>query len=316
MMMRVWGLCVGVVMVLVSLAGCGQGKRIPADGTKQDRVTVLQEKNKSQVQEVKEVQKEITGTGIEMVRVPGGTFEMGDNRGEDDEKPVHKVTVGPFWIDTHEVTQESYQELVGQNPSKFKNPKNPVEQVGWFAAIRYCNMRSLKEHRTPCYDIKTLKCDFSADGYRLPTEAEWEYACRAGTRTAYSFGNDVGNLGHYAWFEDNAGKKPHPVGQKKPNPWGLYDMHGNVWEWCQDFYDETYYAHSPTDAPCNLQKADERVLRGGGWDAPADSCRSAVRASEEPGLADVCFGYDAYGFRCVRKAVTKTSGNASGMPGE
>ena len=242
-----------------------------------------------------------TKTGIEMVLIPAGEFIMGDDGGENDEKPAHTVTIGAFYMDTHEVTQKSYQELMGKSPSKHKGPGNPVEQLGWLGAIRYCNMRSRREGLTPCYNETTGACNFDADGYRLPTEAEWEYACRVGTDTKYSFGSDPAKLSSYAWFKENSNKTPHPVGGKKPNPWGLYDMHGNVWEWSNDIYSESYDPKAGEN-PTGPAEGDERVLRGGGWNVGAESCRSSARYSEPPGLADVCFGYDAYGFRCVRKA--------------
>ena len=243
-----------------------------------------------------------TPSGVQMVLVPGGEFTMGDGGGADDEKPPHKVRVSPFYMDKFEVTQKSYQELMGTNPSKFKQPDRPVEQVSWFNAVKYCNMRSLREGLTPCYDLKTLRCDPGADGYRLPTEAEWEYACRAGTQSDYSFSGGPSRLVAYGWFKANAQGSSQPVGQKRPNPWGLYDMHGNVAEWCHDVYDEGYYARSPAEDPMGPADGDERVLRGGSWAVDADACRSSARYSDTPGFADVCFGYDAYGFRAVRRA--------------
>ena len=243
-----------------------------------------------------------TKTGIEMVCIPAGGFTMGSDSGEDDEKPAHGVKIGAFHMDKSEVTQQAYESLTGKNPSKWKAPGRPVERVSWLAAVKYCNMRSLKEGLTPCYDAKTLKCDFGADGYRLPTEAEWEYACRAGTAGAYSFGSDPAKLPRAAWFKANAGKTTHPVAQKAPNPWGLCDMHGNVAEWCHDFYGESYGSATDLKDPRGPDAGDERVLRGGSWRASAESCRSAARHSEPPGFADVCFGYEAYGFRCVRRA--------------
>ena len=248
-----------------------------------------------------------TKTGIEMVLIPKGEFTMGDNRGEDDEKPAHKVQISAFYMDKYEVTQKSYEGMMGRNPAKFKGPDKPVERVSWFSAVKYCNMRSLREGLRPCYDLETLKCNYDADGYRLPTEAEWEYACRAGTDTRYSFGNAPGKLGQYAWFKANANKTSHPVGQKKPNPWGLYDMHGNIWEWCNDYYSENYYQKSSGENPHGPSTGEERVLRGGSWASGAESSRCWRRYSETPGFADVCFGYEAYGFRCVRRVPLEVS---------
>ena len=243
-----------------------------------------------------------TKTGAQMVLIPAGRLIMGDDRGDDDEKPAHAVRLSAFYIDTCEVTQASYQSLMGKNSSKFEGPDRPVERLSWFAATQYCNMRSLREGFTPCYDPETLECDFAADGYRLPTEAEWEYACRAGTTTRWSFGNSAAKLTAHAWFKENAAKTTHPVKQKSTNPWGLYDMHGNVSEWCNDFYSEGYEMQGEATDPRGPASGEERVLRGGSWASSDTSCRSSARASEEPGFADVCFGYEAYGFRCVRRA--------------
>jgi len=244
----------------------------------------------------------VTKSGIEMVLVPAGEFVMGDERGEADERPARKVRISAFYMDKFEVTQKAYKALMGKTPAKFKGDDRPVERLSWLYAIRYCNMRSLREGLKPCYDIQTQECDFAADGYRLPTEAEWEYACRAGTTTPYSFGNDAALLGDYAWFKGNSGRTTHPVGRKRPNPWGLFDMHGNVAEWCNDRYAPDAYATGPSQDPTGAKTGDERVLRGGSWGTSAGACRSAARASEAPGFADVCFGYERYGFRCVRRA--------------
>ncbi len=176
-----------------------------------------------------------TKSGLIMVNVPPGEFTMGDAAGNDDEKPPHKVRVDGFLMDAYEVTQESYQRITGKNPSKSKGPDKPVERVSWYkAAVLYCNMRSAREELEPCYDMQTGKCNFNASGYRLPTEAEWEYACRAGRSTKYGFGSSESQLLKHAWSKQNSGNTTHAVGKKTPNDWGLYDMHGNVMEWCHD----------------------------------------------------------------------------------
>jgi formylglycine-generating enzyme required for sulfatase activity len=239
--------------------------------------------------------------GLTMVAIPAGEFVMGEDDGDADEKPAHKVQLSAFYIDMHEVTQKSYEGLAEKNPSKFKAPDKPVEQVDWYHAVLYCNLRSRKEGRKPCYDAKTLACDFTADGYRLPTEAEWEYACRAGARDKYPSGPDVVKLKTAAWFKENAGQTTHLVGQKAPNAWGLYDMAGNVAEWCNDIYGETYYKQNDGRDPHGPIAGDKRVLRGGSWSSNADACRCSARNSETPRLADACFGSDTYGFRCVRR---------------
>jgi len=248
-----------------------------------------------------------TESGVEMVVVPSGWFVMGDGKGEADEKP-HRVRVSSFCMDRLPVTQEEYERITGENPSKWRGRKNPVEQMRWSDAVRYCNARSRLEGLRPCYDLKTWKCDFSADGYRLPTEAEWEYACRAGTRTRYSFGNDPVKLPQYGWFKDNSAGRPRPAGQKVPNPWGLFDMHGNVWEWCNDFYGADYYSGSPERDPRGPASGETRVLRGGCWMSGAGECRSSCRRHENPAYADICFGYDIYGFRCVKRVVRTPPG--------
>ncbi len=240
------------------------------------------------------------GTPTEMIRIPGGRFQMGDQQ-EADAKP-HPVAVSAFLMGKTLVTQEQYEKAMGDNPSRWTGGSNPVEQVRWSDAVRFCNKRSEQEGLRPCYDLKTWKCDFDADGYRLPTEAEWEYACRAGAATAYFFGDDAAKLGDFAWFDKNSGGHPRPVGQKQPNAWGLYDMCGNLWEWCNDFYNVDYYRQSPLTDPKGPESGPTKVVRGGAWRFSAERCRAGYRYNENPGYADVCFGYDIYGFRCVRKA--------------
>ncbi len=248
--------------------------------------------------------KEIkTSSGVEMVLIPGGWFIMGDKEGEVDEKPPHKVYISSFYMDKYPVTQEEYEKVMGENPSKWIGKRKPVEQVTWFDAVRYCNARSKLEGLQPCYDTKTWKCNFEANGYRLPTEAEWEYACRAGSTTKYFFGNDPNKLKYFAWYKENSNGKTHPVGQKLPNRWGLYDMYGNVFEWCNDFYKRDYYKESPEKNPEGPETGKEKVVRGGSWNSTSEECRSSYRYKEDPGYGDICIGaYNIYGFRCVRKA--------------
>jgi formylglycine-generating enzyme required for sulfatase activity len=193
----------------------------------------------------------VTGSGVPMVSLPGGAFIMGSKQGNPDEAPPHQVKVSGFLMDKWEVTQEMFARVQLPNPSHWQDgPKKPVERVRWRDAKQYCNERSLLEGLKPCYNEKTLDwdCDYTANGYRLPTEAEWEYACRAGKDEAYEVGQ-VARLRQYAWFAENADRKTHPVGQKRPNGWGFHDLYGNVSEWCEDVYDPAYYKTSPTLDP-------------------------------------------------------------------
>jgi formylglycine-generating enzyme required for sulfatase activity/Tol biopolymer transport system component len=236
-----------------------------------------------------------------MVLIPGGTFTMGDGSGRPDEAP-HAVSASSFYLDKHTVTQELYEKIMGVNPSKRKAPKNPVERTQWTDAVRFCNKCSDADGLTPCYDLTTWECNFAADGYRLPTEAEWEYACRAGAAGKYCFGDAESQLPEYAWLKPHSQGKPQPVGLKTPNRWGLFDMHGNVWQWCHDWYGESYYAESPRQDPHGPAAGKMRVLRGGAWDQAAEKCRSAYRHKEFPVYSDACFGADSYGFRRARNA--------------
>jgi formylglycine-generating enzyme required for sulfatase activity len=241
-----------------------------------------------------------TPSGIEMVLLPAGRFTMGDKNEID--APPHEVALSAFHMDKYLVTQEQYRKIIGKSPARWKGDQNPVEQVCWSDAANFCNARSRQEGLEPCYDLETSQCNFDANGYRLPTEAEWEYACRAGTQTSYFFGNSPSKLSDYAWFDKNSGGHPQPVGLKRPNPWGLYDICGDIWQWCNDFYQVDYYEQAPLENPRGPETGDTRVVRGGSWKFSDDNCRSGYRYNESPGRADVCFGYDVYGFRCVRKA--------------
>ena len=237
-----------------------------------------------------------------MVLIPEGEFLMGSPSGEggNDEHPQHKVYLDAFYIDKYEVTQEEYEKVIGTNPSRFKGAKNPVESVTWYDAVKYCNARSIKEGLEPCYNEDTWECDFTKNGYRLPTEAEWEYVCRAGSSGKWSFGNEEGVLGDYAWYKSNCGGQTHPVGQKKPNAFGLYDMHGNVWEWCNDWYDEDYYKNSLDKNPKGPNSGEFRVLRGGSWGDYPFNLRTALRYGLIPGSRGLSVVGVSLGFRCSR----------------
>ncbi len=249
-----------------------------------------------------------TAGGIEMVALPGGWFEMGAGDTDEPDQQLHKVFVSPLAIDKYPVTQREYEKRMAANPSHWKGPQKPVEQIRWRDAAAYCNARSHAEGLQPAYDPKTWQCDFAADGYRLPTEAEYEYALRAGTTTAYFFGNSTGDLPRYAWFKANSTRGPHPVGEKPANPWGLCDMVGNVYEWCNDYYREDYYRQSPDHDPRGPARGADRVVRGGCWNSKPDDLRSAYRNYETPVYTDICFAKDIHGqvgFRCARRQVWK-----------
>jgi formylglycine-generating enzyme required for sulfatase activity/serine/threonine protein kinase len=218
--------------------------------------------------------------GMEFVLIPAGEFDMGSpaneaGRGED-EGPVHRVKISnAFYMSKYEVTQKQWREVMGNNPSSFKGDNLPVEQVSWDDIQKF---------------IKKLNEKESTDKYRLPSEAEWEYAARAGTTTRYSFGDDESKLSEYAWYDNNSGGKTHEVGQKKPNPWGLYDIHGNVHEWVLDIYHKNYNG-APTDGSAWEGDGSVRVVRGGSWGNRAGSSRSAGRHDEDPGVSYVNLGF-------------------------
>jgi formylglycine-generating enzyme required for sulfatase activity len=287
-----------LMAVITVVAGCGKNgsSQHDADRSGVESLSVFQPKS-----------------GGEMVLIPAGTFTMGASSGRPDETQ-HRVSVSSFYLDKYPVTQELYERMMGVNPSKRKAPKNPVERTQWTDAVRFCNKCSELEGLNPCYDLNTWECSFDADGYRLPSEAEWEYACRAGSATPYCFGDVERELAQYAWLKPHSQGKPHPVGEKLPNRWGLYDVHGNVWQWCNDWYSESYYAESPAENPRGPATGKMRVLRGGAWDCTAEKCRSAYRHKEFPVYSDACFGADSYGFRRARKAaiIEKTTAAATG----
>jgi formylglycine-generating enzyme required for sulfatase activity len=205
----------------------------------------------------------------EMISVVGGTFPMGSTSGNSDEQPVHSVTVSGFLISKYEITQKKYQQVVSSNPSSFTSgtdaPSRPVEQVSWYDAVAFCNSLSDLAGLVRVYTSNgtDVTADFSKNGYRLPAEAEWEYAARGGNQSkgyTYSGSNDVNAV---AWYGSNSGSTTHPVGTKAGNELGIFDMSGNVWEWCWDWYGS--YSSSAQMDPTGPSSGSYRVLRGGSW---------------------------------------------------
>ena len=238
-------------------------------------------------EEPKQPPKQLTvdlgkGVKLEMVLIPAGEFLMGSPDSDKDafkwEKPQHRVRITkPFYLGKYLVTQEQWEAVMGNNPSLFKGPKNPVERVSWDDCQKFLGKLN-------------AKVGSGVGKFQLPSEAQWEYACRAGSTTRFCFGDGEWMLGEYAWYNKNARYGTHPVGKKKPNAWGLYDLHGRVWEWCADWYED--YKNSPGDDPTGAATGLCRADRGGSWISPARDCRSASRNFIEPGSR-----YDFLGLR-------------------
>jgi formylglycine-generating enzyme len=246
-------------------------------------------KGKTQSQTEQILGDHTSSEGIKMSYVEGGSFNNGTSG----------VTVSSFYIGKYEVTQEQYEKVMGKNPSSFKNSgKNaPVEQVSWYDAVEFCNKLSNKEGLQKCYSGSgnSIKCDFSKNGYRLPTEAEWEYAAKGGSKSKGYKYSGSNNLDEVGWYGDNSGGKTHSVGGKKSNELGIYDMSGNVWEWCWDWYGS--YSSNPQTDPRGPSSGSGRVNRGGCWFSIASRCRAAYRIDFSPGRSD-----NDLGFRLARSS--------------
>jgi len=236
------------------------------------------------------------GVTMELALIPAGEFMMGSHESPEAvtkafglpeeavaflkrEHPQHRVKITKAcYMGRYEVTQEQWQAIMGSNPSRFKGARNPADSVSWNDCQAFLTRLNEKLANT------SMK-------FSLPTEVQWEYACRAGTTSRYSFADDKASLEEYAWHRGNSGRKTHAVGQKEPNAWGLYDMHGNLWEWCQDWYESDYYGKSPTDDPTGPTAGSQRVIRGGSWNLSPWSCRSADRDGNEPDTRGSALGF-------------------------
>jgi len=222
------------------------------------------------------------GVTVDFVLIRPGSFTMGPNEIHPDDSVAHKVTLTtPFYLSKYEVTQEQWEKVMDGNPSNFKGTKNPVEQVSWADCQSF---------------VAKLKEKLPGQPFRLPTEAEWEYACRAGATGDYRGGEGDGSLAEYAWHVGNGNETTHPVGKKKPNAWGLYDMHGNVWEWCADWYGE--YAAAAVNDPQGPSSGSFRVIRGGSWCDRAGNCRATSRNYYFPSGS-----FNSIGLRLARGSV-------------
>jgi formylglycine-generating enzyme required for sulfatase activity len=230
---------------------------------------------------------------MKLALIPAGTFLMGspkDEKDRGDNEAQHEVTLSkPFYMGIYTVTQQQYEQVMRKNPSGFKGATNPVEMMSWDDAVSFCKALSTK----------------TGKAVRLPTEAEWEFACRAGSGGPYFHGDDAdpGKLDNYAWYAANSGNKTHPVGQKKPNAFGLFDMHGNVLQWCADWLDKDYYGNSPKSDPQGPATGTFRVLRGGSWPSNPSLCRSPYRTWNVPTHTVGKIG--SFGFRIVVEVGTK-----------
>jgi len=259
------------LMLMVGFAGCGDGNSKSTKGLPPVKIPDAVAIQKIMTPEQIELGNPVTNSlGMILVPIPAGEFQMGspdsDGVSYDDEKPLHHVQITkPFYLSVFEVTQEQYEKVMGENPSISKGKNKPVTSVSWNDAVEFCRKLSKKE----------------GEKYRLPTEAEWEYACRAGTTTPYSFGEDLSQLPQHAWYDENSDSTTHLIGQKLPNPWGLYDMHGNVYEWCQDRYGE-YGDKTIISNPLGPEEGSHRVSRGGAFLYLPKFIRSAIRFHNPP----------------------------------
>lgn len=230
----------------------------------------------------------------QMILVEEGEFLMGYHEGGYNERPVHLVKLSPYYIGKYPITQKEWKIINKFNPSYFNRDLCPVERVSWYQAVEFCNKKSIEEGYAPCYSIKgnIVTCDFSKGGYRLPTEAEWEYACRGGALAEDEFKFDLDSINDYVWFKDNAYGQTHSVGVKLANPLGIHDMSGNVYEWCWDRY--SIYPDHEVQNPKGDDYIHHRIIRGGYYEGER-SCRPSFRGFFAPE-----YSFKGLGFRVVR----------------
>jgi formylglycine-generating enzyme required for sulfatase activity len=249
------------------------------------------------------ISQRIKGVDFKLNYIPAGEFWMGsdDESGHSDEYPRHQVKITkPFYMAQSQVTQAQWKAVMGSDLSYFKGTNLPVDQVSWFDCIRFCNAISQADGLDPVYiigsgDGTTMELDLDRNGYRLPTEAEWEYAAKAGTELTYAGSNTVDEV---AWYSSKPGSKTHPVAQKKANAWGLFDLSGNVFEWCNDKWNESAYQGrtSVTTDPIEwVESVFSHVCRGGSWRSCADGCRVSFRYGHGVGGR-----WNRLGFRFLR----------------
>jgi Serine/threonine protein kinase len=250
--------------------------------------------------------------GIEMVLVEGGEFIMGYNRNRDGDTPEHRAKIDSFLMGKYPVTQAQWKKIQGSNPAYFEGDNLPVEQISWVEAVEFCNRLSMIEGLEPCYTVTKLggnqgwsdsiegtdvnvDCDFGANGYRLPTEAEWEFAAKGGLKNSGFLFSGSNNFDEVGWTTENSNETTHEVGKKKPNELGIYDLTGNVWEWCWDAYSENFYRLSLLNNPVCSDSGPDCVIRGGCWELDSNYCSNYLRDYEDLMSKDATVG-----FRLVR----------------
>ena len=271
-----------LVLALALFVGCpGKKKPIDPDGLDEPQ----QEETPDLLPEGKLYT--VPDLDLKMIWIPSGKFVMGSPKSEpghrQEEEELHQVTISRgFWIGQFEVTQAQFETILGENPSTFKDPQMPVHKVNWEDAMEFCKALTDRE--------KSVNRMPDKWGFNLPTEAQWEYACRADTTTVFNFGNEAEELPQYGWFVDNSDGRPKTIGTKKPNAWGIHDLHGNMGEWCFDWYGKAYPVDGSID-PITKKASAFKVFRGGTYTDIAERCRAAYRNRITPDTRNPWIGF-------------------------